>query len=171
MIRGLTILAVLLVADATLQAENKPKTPAAPAKAVVVVDPMDLRQPVPDPEKELTEKYDGQTVRFSGRLHNWGQYPRQKNYWYELQVQITDPKLAQAAQKDPKARKALEAKKEIVNVKVFFKEDEKQLRTKKEQFDLVVEGKGEITVDGSLVIRNAEIVKLKEVSVPNTQKR
>src|SRR5260370_41358578 len=53
----------------------------------VVVDPMDLRAPVPDPEKGLTEKYDGKAVVFSGNLHGAGQDASTKQRWYKLTVQ------------------------------------------------------------------------------------
>src|SRR5260370_32235199 len=53
----------------------------------VVVDPMDLRAPVPDPEKGLTEKYDGKAVVFSGNLHVAGQDASTKQRWYKLTVQ------------------------------------------------------------------------------------
>src|SRR5207244_6713699 len=56
----------------------------------VVVDPMDLRTPIPDPEKGLTEKYDGKAVVFSGNLQGAGQDPTTKQRWYKLAVQAIE---------------------------------------------------------------------------------
>src|ERR1700740_3360767 len=53
----------------------------------IVVDPMDLRTPVPDPEKELTEKYDGKTVVFAGNLHSAGREVNGNQRWFKLAVQ------------------------------------------------------------------------------------
>src|SRR5438552_575391 len=120
---------------------------AAAADAVqekpVVVDPMDLRRPVPDPEQGLTEKYDGKTVVFSGTLHTAGQDASTKQRWYNLADQ------AILEQSSPTAK----PKMQTIVVKVFFANNERRLPAKSAY--TTVEGKGEITVDGALIIRDA----------------
>jgi hypothetical protein len=86
-------------------------------------------------------------VLFTGQVLKFGEEGSKKTHWYELGV---DP--LQNRRTGPK--KAVE--KELVVVRVYFQHDEKRLRSGKPT--VTVEGKGEITVDGSLVIYNAVIV-------------
>jgi hypothetical protein len=120
-----------------------------PGVKAVVVDPMDLRQPVPSPERELAEKYDGKTVRFTGTLQNVGQESKSKTYWYELAVDTARPKGKAAAKKDAS---------EVVVVKVYFQTDEKRLRSLKTKPTLTVEGTASILSDGRMVISHAVLV-------------
>ena len=114
----------------------------------VVVDPMDLRAPVPDPEKGLTEKYDGKAVVFSGNLHSGGQDASTKQRWYKLTVQAIQE------QSSPTAKPKMQA----VIVQVYFAGSERNLPTRPSYY--TVEGIGEIAVDGSLIIRNARTVSV-----------
>lgn len=114
----------------------------------VVVDPMDLRTPVPDPEKELTEKYDGKIVMFSGDSHGTGQDASTKQRWYKLAVQAIQEQGSPAAK----------PKMQTVIVKVYFAANERRLPTQPANY--TVQGTGEITVDGSLIIRNARTVSI-----------
>jgi hypothetical protein len=144
--RATFILTALLLADSALLADDK--KPMKP----VIVDPLDLRQPVPDPDKGLTEKYEGQTVQYTGELSTWGQDNRKKTYWYALTTAIAKQKPGL------KAGNTSKEKPEIVTVKVYFEQDEKQLRAKGARFRVKVEGKGEIYADGSMVIQKARLV-------------
>jgi hypothetical protein len=114
----------------------------------VVVDPGDLRTPVPDPEKELTEKYDGKMVIFSGNVHSTGREGSTNEPWYKLAVQTTQE------QTSPKAK----PKTQTVIVKIFFAGHERRLPTRPAYY--TVQGRGEITADGSLIIRNGRTVSL-----------
>jgi hypothetical protein len=151
--RATLLLTALFLAGPALFADDT-RPGGDPENKPVIVDPLDLRQPVPDPEKGLTEKYDGKTVRHVGELTRWGQDNQTKTYWYELQTVIAKPKPVGQAKQDPKA------KPDIVTVKVYFADDEKQLRAKNARFKVKVEGKGEITADGSLVIQKARLVDM-----------
>jgi len=144
MIRASFLLAALVLAStpflagAADQANDKP----------IMVDPMDLRTPVPDPEKELTEKYDGKVVVFAGNLHSAGQDAGTKQRWYKLAVQ--------AIQEQSKL--TVKPKTQSVVVKVYFASNERRLPTRPASY--TVQGTGEITVDGSLIIRNARTVSI-----------
>lgn len=114
----------------------------------VVVDPTDLRTPVPDPEKELTEKYDGKVVVFTGALHGTGRDADTNRRWYKLAVQTREE------QGKPPAKPKLQT----VTVKVYFVGHERRLPTRAAYY--TVQGTGEISVDGSLVIRAAKTVSV-----------
>jgi hypothetical protein len=135
---GLMLLPGAFPVRAADRADDKP----------VVVDPMDLRAPVPDPEKELTEKYDGKIVVFSGNLHSAGRDASTNQPWYKLAVQTVQE------QTNPKAK----PKMQTVIVKIFFAGNERRLPARQAYY--TVQGRGEITVDGSLVIRNARTVSI-----------
>jgi hypothetical protein len=152
--RATYILAALLVAGAAL-ADDK-KQARDPSTQPVVVDPIDLRQPVPDPEKELSQKYDGQLVRFTGRVRNWGQDSMTKTYWYNLETAV--PTVSAKAKKDANAQRRTNDRQEQVVVKVLFQQDDRRLRTSQGRTDVTVVGKGEITSDGSLIIHQAEVL-------------
>src|SRR5438034_609517 len=128
MIRAAFLLAALVLAStpflagAADQAKEKP----------VVVDPMDLRTPIPDPEKELTEKYDGKAVLFSGNLHNAGRDVNTNQRWYELAVQAIQE------QSNPSAK----PKMQTVVVKVYFAGNERHLPARPASY--TVQGTGEI---------------------------
>jgi hypothetical protein len=138
LLAALVFAATAFWASAAERAKNKP----------LVVDPMDLRTPVPDPEKELTDKYDGKTVIFSGKLYSTGRDAISKERWYKLAVQ--------AIQEQTKP--ATKPKMQTVIVKVYFAPQERRLPTR--QTNYTVQGTGEITVKGSLIIRNARIVPI-----------
>src|SRR6266404_1192559 len=138
------VLAVLVLASTAVLSEAADQGQVKP----VVVDRMDLRVPIPDPEKELTEKYDGKAVVFSGNLHGTGQDGSTKQRWYKLAVQAIQE------QGSPTAK----PKMQTVIVKVYFAGTERRLPTQAATY--TVQGTGEITVDGSLIIRNAQTVSI-----------
>lgn len=139
---------VLLAASASVLAADTKKTEATNQEKPVVVDPFDLRQPVPNPERELTEKYDSQLVQYTGQLKAVHTDKKRKTNWYELQTVIRQPK---------GQGKNAATTTEYVTVTVYLKQDDKRLQNTKSQIKLTVEGRGEITTDGGLVIRNAQI--------------
>jgi hypothetical protein len=142
--RGTFILAALVLTSTALLAGAADQV----KEKAVVVDPMDLRTPVPDPEKGLTEKYAGKAVVFSGNLHGAGQDASTKQRWYTLAV----PAIQE--QSSPLAK----PKMQTVVVKVYFAGNERNLPTRPAYY--TVEGVGEITVDGSLLIRNAKTLSV-----------
>src|SRR5262245_48831830 len=85
----------------------------------VPVDPLDPRQPVPDPEQGLTEKYDGKMVRFTGTVQRASQDKRTKKIWYELHHEIVTKGPSQNGQSSVK-------NKETIIVAVNFLNDEKE---------------------------------------------
>jgi hypothetical protein len=139
-----SMLAVLVLAATAFSAAAAEPVKEKP----VVVDAMDLRAPVPDPEKGLTEKYDGKVVVFSGNLHSAGQDASTKQRWYRLTVQAIQE------QSSPTAKPKMQA----VIVKVHFAGSERNLPTRPSYY--TVEGVGEIAVDGSLTIHNARTVSV-----------
>jgi hypothetical protein len=138
------ILAVFVLAFATFMAGAADQ----PSEKPVVVDPIDLRTPVPDPEKELTEKYDSKTVVFAGSLHSAGRDASSNQRWFKLAVQAIQE------QSKPTAK----PKMQTVVVKVYFAANERRLPTQQAYY--TVQGMGEITVDGSLIIHNARTVSV-----------
>ncbi|HLJ91940.1 MAG TPA: hypothetical protein VKU02_01975 [Gemmataceae bacterium] len=134
----LVLASTAMLAVAADQAVEKP----------VVVDPMDLRTPVPDPEQGLTEKYDGKIVVFAGNLYGTGQDPSTKQRWYKLAVQVAREQSSPAAK----------PKMQTVVVNVYFAGTERNLPTRPAYY--TVQGKGEIRVDGSLVIHDARTVSV-----------
>jgi hypothetical protein len=124
----------------------------------VVVDPVDLVQPVPDPELGLTNKYDGKVVRFTGVLRSLTVDKKTKEYQAELVFEIVH-------RAKVKGKVTVVGKDEVV-VAVTFQNPEKALllRFEKEQrmkgppIQLTVQGKGSVTSDGMLVITDAVIV-------------
>jgi hypothetical protein len=138
------LLAVLVLASTAL-----PTRAAEPAKQKpVVVDPMDLRAPVPDPEKGVTEKYDGKEVVFTGTLQSVGRDGDTKQAWYKLGVQAIQVQSSASAK----------PKMQTVTVTVYFAPNERRLPTR--QASYAVQGMGAIMVDGSLIIRNARTVSV-----------
>jgi hypothetical protein len=121
---------------------------AADAARPVVVDPLDLRKPVPDPEGALTEKYDGKLVRFTGVVRRVTADPKTRQARYELQHQIVSGTGKRAVVK------------ETIVVAVTFAKAERALRAdlSPRAPAVTVEGKGSVMVDGSLVITEATIV-------------
>jgi hypothetical protein len=149
--RALFVVAAVLLASATvLAADAKQKAKFQG----VVVDPMDLRQPVPDPQAGLTEKYDGKLVRFTGSLQKWGQ--DSKSYWYELRTELPKPSGVGKANKDAKNKNA----KDVVVVRLYLETKDKGVAAPKAGLPLTVEGTGEITTDGSLNIRKGHVVDI-----------
>ena len=138
LLAALVFAATGFLAGAAEKAKDKP----------IVVDPLDLRTPVPDPEKELTEKYDGKAVVFSGNLHTTGRDASSNHRWYTLAVQAIEE------QSKPAAKPRMQT----VTVKVYFAPQERRLPTRPTSY--TVQGIGEITVEGALVIHNARIVSV-----------
>src|SRR5262249_34989376 len=129
----LLILTALLLAFAPPRANDGQ---AADLKdKVVVVDPSDLKPPLENPEAELTDKYDGKTVRFTGHFQATGQDAMTKKTWHDLTTEV-------ALGNGPKAAKA-----KIV-VRVYFQSGEKQAKALKPGAVVTVEGKGEVIVAG-----------------------
>jgi hypothetical protein len=117
---------------------------------VVVVDPSDLKPPLENPEAELTDKYDGKTVRFTGHFQATGQDARTKKTWHDLATEV-------ALGNGPKAAKA-----KIV-VRVYFQGNDRQAKVLKPGTVVTVEGKGEIVPTGPrpLLITEADVVDSK----------
>ena len=69
------VMGALLLLGPALRGADQPG--AAPAREnPVLVDPLDLRTPIPEPEAGLTEKYDGKLVRYTGQVTASGQDAR-----------------------------------------------------------------------------------------------
>jgi len=159
------IVGALALASSPSWAADDKTAATAPGKPVVV-DPLDLRAPIPDPGAGLTEKYDSKLVRFTGRVKASGQDARTKTYWYDLQHEIvhpagvTNPKDAAPASKLAKgAKKTVQ---EVVVVRVYFRTAQANLRPQPAGDPVTVEGRGEISpADGSLAIRNATVLDSK----------
>jgi hypothetical protein len=149
--RRLTLaLSTLLLAGSVVGAQT-PGAPTGGAKPVVV-DPLDLRLPVANPEAELTQKYDSKLVRFTGVLAASGLDASQKR-WHDFQADVPEPL---AAEKPPKGAAV---KRKTVTVRVYFQTDDPRLRTPRRRGPLTVEGTGEITVDGTLVIHGGRLAR------------
>ena len=162
MVRTVLSLTALLVVSATLLAadQKSAQKTATADSSVVVVDPMDLRQPVPNPERELTEKYDSKQVRFTGRLHAVVPDKKTKTTAYQLQKEV---KSATAkGNKTASGQKNAKAKPDVVTVTVYLQKEDKRLQDSKSKIDLTVEGKAEITSDGSLIIRGARVTEFEK---------
>ncbi|MCI0463726.1 MAG: hypothetical protein L0Z62_42870 [Gemmataceae bacterium] len=144
-------LAALLLAGSVVLAQE-PGSAGVGAKPVVV-DPLDLRPPVADPEAGLTQKYDSKLVRFTGILRASGLDAQQKR-WHDLRTDVPLPASAGPAKKGATARKA------PVTVRVYLHTDDPRLRTQRGRVPLTVEGTGEITVDGTLVIHAGRLVRV-----------
>jgi hypothetical protein len=152
--RGAFLLIALGSACLALAAPQR-QAGADPDPGYVVVDPTDLRQPVADPEQGLTEKYDGKVVRFTGVARRVTQDKKTKKYGYEVHFDIV-----QAA---PRGKKPAAGKKETIVVPVTFLKDETQLRKQLQGARpvfprVVVQGRGSVMVDGTLVISDAVLV-------------
>jgi hypothetical protein len=151
----LAVTCLALAAPASRSADTAEPTPPP----VVIVDPGDLRQPVPDPEQGLTTKYDGQLVRFTGVVRRSAIDQKRDEHSADLEFDIVQ-------------RLKIKGKDTVVGtdkivVMVTFKKVEKTLHQlfEKEQrqkgpgIHFTVQGKGSITTDGSLVITDAVIVR------------
>jgi hypothetical protein len=149
--RRAILLTALMLAGPGLVATNRQAGAAPKAADYVVVDPLDLRKPVPDPELGLTEKYDGKVVRFTGVLHRVTIDKKTRKYRYELRYVIVN-------QARVKGQKATKATAETIAVPVTFLKDQKLLRTAKRGIVLTVQGTGSVMVDGTLVISDAIII-------------
>lgn len=116
----------------------------------VVVDPLDLRKPVPDPGGPLTEKYDGKVVRFTGTVSRATLDKATKQPRFEMQYAILE--------KPAGAKKAKVA--ETIVVAVSFANSERNLPVVNtaRPGTVTVEGQGAVMTDGSLVITEASIV-------------
>jgi hypothetical protein len=162
---GLSLTCLALVALA------QPTTAAPPGPKVVVVDPNDLRQPVPDPELGLSQKYNT-TVQFSGKVTGWSQDKVSKKFVYSMVYEIVH----KAPAKGKGKKGFVVVAKETINVAVTFKNDEQQLRfvsrpalgkgrpvktPRKPGYDLAVQGTGNVQTDGTLVITDASVVQSK----------
>jgi hypothetical protein len=160
MTRACWIVGVLALAGSALVAADK-KDPSGAKQQPVVVDPLDLRMPIPEPGAGLTEKYDGKLVRFAGRVKTSGQDAKTKTYWYDLQVEIVHPPNPVSPKKQAPAsgsgKKNQGTQKEIVVVRAYF--DTAQPGLQKAGNEATVQGRGEISlVDGSLSIRQATVL-------------
>jgi hypothetical protein len=161
MIRACWIVGALLLASPALVAADD-KAAAQAREKPVVVDPLDLRTPVPDPETGLTEKYDGKLVRFTGRVKASGQDTKTKTYWYDLQTEIVHPTGVVNGKKGAAAKSPAKGTQgkvvEVVVVRAYFQTVQNNLRPQAAD-PVTVEGQGEIgLVDGSLSIRKATVL-------------
>jgi hypothetical protein len=152
--RAIFILAVLFLVCSSLMADDR-KNGVDPTNAnldkPLVVNPVDFKKPNTDPDKELSYKYAGKTVRFTGVVHKWGQDADTKATWLELRTEFTDTLPSR------KATNQVATPKETLDVKVYFPNVTKALRAKKGT--LTVQGTADINPsDGALSIREATIV-------------
>jgi hypothetical protein len=153
----------LALAASNLLAADPPKlTPVAgdtPKVAAVVVDPTDFRQPIPDPELGLTDKYDGKVVRFSGVVRKSAIDKKANEHAAELQFDIVD-------RLKVKGKDTVVGKETIVISVTFLNPElalqqlfEKEQRAKGPGVHVTVQGKGSILLpEGTLVITDAVIV-------------
>jgi len=156
--RACWIVGAPLLASSVLVAADD-KTAAPPKDKPVLVDPLDLRTPIPDPEAGLTEKYDGKLVRFTGRVKTSGQDAKSKTYWYDLQTDIVHPAGVVNGKKGTAAKKPQPTVKETVVVRAYFQAAQTKLRVQPAGDPVTVEGHGEISqIDGSLSIRKATVL-------------
>jgi hypothetical protein len=135
-----------------------PITPDPNKPVPVVVDPMDFRQPIPDPEQGLFEKYDGKLVIFSGVVARSTIDKKAAKHRAELHFHIV---------KKFKVKGQEVTETEKIAVGVTFRNEETTLQQlfEKEQrargpgVHLTVQGIGHIMLpDGSLSITDAVIV-------------
>jgi hypothetical protein len=151
------LVALLLTCPALVALVRQAGAAADAAASYVVVDPMDLRQPVPNPEVGLAGKYDGKFVRFTGTPRATV-HKKTKTVSFELRHDIV--------QKAPgKGNKPKVVVQETIVVPVTFQNDEKQLlqnlerlhRARKPVPPITVQGKGSVTGE-TLFITDAVIV-------------
>jgi hypothetical protein len=143
---------LVLASPAFAAADDKAAAPVR--EKAVVVDPLDLRTPIPNPGAGLTEKYDGKLVRFTGKVRASGQDAKSKTYWYDLQTDIVHATGVVNGKKATPTQKPQSKVKETVVVRAYF------ATAQKFAGDLVtVEGRGEIGLgDGALSIRKAAVL-------------
>jgi len=148
----LLVMTLVLLSPVAVAQRKKPAPNTEPP--YVVVDPLDLRQPVPDPEAGLTQKYDGKVLRYTGLPIRWGEEPGSPR-WYDLQTEITPPPSPEA-----KGKKSQNAPPETVTVRVSFQgQEDRRLRPQPPRVNLTVEGIGAVLADGTLLIQGAKIVR------------
>jgi hypothetical protein len=147
---GTLVLAGVLATCASL--------PAGDEKTVVVVDPLDLRQPLADSEAALKEKYEGKIVQFTGLLVGHGPDAKQKKYWYTVQAAV------------PAGEVKGKAQKELISVRVSFHVDQKMLRTSKGRYEVAVAGSAVILTQGkyAMVIEDAQLVRARALPAKDT---
>jgi hypothetical protein len=146
----MTAVALALLCPALLAADKQAASNDT-QKQVVVVDPMDLVPPVPDPELGLFQKYDGQVVVFTGAEHKSSVDKKTKKHSVELVYEIVH-------QVNVKGKKPVVTGKDTVVVTVNFLKGTKGAQGIKPGTVLTVEGVGSIGTDGSLTINDAVIV-------------
>jgi hypothetical protein len=117
----------------------------------IVVDPLDLRQPIADNEAALQEKYQGKTVQFSGALAAQGLEGKKKVHWLDLQ---TDVQVGESKGKPVKER---------IRVHVALAAEQKTLLSSKGSFTVTVEGTAVSLGQGkyALTIADAKLVSVK----------
>jgi len=156
---GFFLLLPLTLAIVSLVAPSQ-ETAAAPKPMLpyVLVDPTEFRQPIPDPELGLTDKYDGKQVRFTGAVTKVSVDKKTKKHHYELQYVIVQQMRVKG--------KEVVVGKEAITVPVTLLNDDKSFQLQVEKLlgakqpgpTVTVEGLGSIMVDGSLVITNAVLI-------------
>jgi hypothetical protein len=157
--RGLALILLALVVGLALAFVSQ--TPAAEPTRVVV-DPTDFRQPVPDPEQGLSDKYDGKTVRFSGVARRFSVDKRTRNVSYEVQYDILQPVPVAPGTKPLPGKKPAMRVAETIVVAVSFRTEpknlQKDIKGSKTGVPLTVEGTGHVQTDGTLTITDAVVV-------------
>jgi hypothetical protein len=159
--RGLALILMVLVVGLALACVSQ--SPAAEPGRVLVVDPGDFRQPIPDPGLGLTDKYDGKTVRFSGMARRFSTDKRTKAVSYEVQYDILQPVPVPPGTRTAPGKKPAMKVAETIVVAVSFRTDPKNLQkdiksSKTGGVPLIVEGTGHVQTDGTLTITNAVVV-------------
>ncbi|HEY7157891.1 MAG TPA: hypothetical protein VH575_28290 [Gemmataceae bacterium] len=167
--RSVFVLAALLLACPVFIALVRQAAAADNAASYVVVDPLDLRQPVPNPEVGLTGKYDGKIVRFTGTPRATVD-KKTKKVSFELRHDIVQK--VPGTGKKPKV-----VVQETIVVPVAFQNGEKQLlqnlerlhRARKPVPPITVQGQGSVTGE-TLSITDAVVVSDGGLDVSTTNR-
>jgi hypothetical protein len=135
-----------------------PITPDPATPVPVVVDPLDFRQPIPDPEQGLFEKYDGKPVIFSGVVARSTIDKKAAQHRAELHFHIV--KRVKVMGKETTETEKIAVAVTFRNVETTLQQlFEKEQRAKGPGVHLTVQGVGHILLpDGSLTITDAVIV-------------
>lgn len=135
----------------------------------MIVDPLDFRKPIPDPEEGIIPKYDEKAVSFSGLLVNRGRDTKPQRYWYEFQAEIPQPvPPASAGPRKKPVKLGPDNAKETLTVRFYMDQEDARLRASSVgQVEVTVEGRGQIVLGVlSLVINDARVVAVRPAPKP-----
>ena len=167
--RAIVLTALLLACPVFIALVRQAAAADNAAANYVVVDPLDLRQPVPNPEVGLTGKYDGKIVRFTGTPRSTVD-KKTKQVSFELRHDIVQK--VPGTGKKPKV-----VVQETIVVPVAFQNGEKQLlqnlerlqRARKPVPPITVQGQGSVTGE-TLSITDAVVVPDGRLDVSTTNR-